>query len=335
MAFSPFMQSSQAQTVINDYLDGKMEPVTNVNSAGNFRNPLFDLRTEQELAGELDPSALYPNPQLDFSTVDAPIDPCPEGYMLVDGVCQPIETFGESIYQENTGDNDENIDGRSESRKIYDEMKKDPELPFGAEKIIEKYKIGEDEDGNAIYNFDPNVGSGFGALKFIDMLFGGGKNREKKYNTAINTLLNQTKSNFFPNSNPLAFGNQSGDLFTMYSPQNYLNQVGDVVIPGSNQGATMNELLATVGQGTQGTGDGYVAPTQQVNSGQQGTQVSNTSGSSLFNNGVFNPVAHQAQIAQNIATNLSNTDPTTGSPHSNKSTGSGCSTSLGGFYKGR
>ena len=32
----------------------------------------------------------------------------------------------------------------------------------------------------------------------------------------------------------------------MYSPQNYLNQVGDVVIPGSNQGATMNELLATV-----------------------------------------------------------------------------------------
>ena len=111
MAFSPFMQSSQAQTVINDYLDGKMEPVTNVNSAGNFRNPLFDLRTEQELAGELDPSALYPNPQLDFSATDAPIDPCPEGYMLVDGVCQPVEQFGQSAYDEQRDDNN-NVEER-------------------------------------------------------------------------------------------------------------------------------------------------------------------------------------------------------------------------------
>jgi hypothetical protein len=107
MAFSPFMQSSQAQTVINDYLDGKMEPVTNVNSAGNFRNPLFDLRTEQELAGELDPSALYPNSIADFSVEDTTPDPCQEGFMLVDGICQPIETFGQSMYDENKNDRDD------------------------------------------------------------------------------------------------------------------------------------------------------------------------------------------------------------------------------------
>ena len=96
MVFTPFMQGSEAQSVISDYLGGKLNATPNVNSAGNFRNPFFDLRTEQEAAGTLDPSAIYPNPQMDFS--DEIIDPCQEGYMLVDGICQPIENFGESIY---------------------------------------------------------------------------------------------------------------------------------------------------------------------------------------------------------------------------------------------
>ena len=104
MAFTPFMQGSQAQGIINDYLDGKLNTTPNVNSAGNFRNPLYDIRTEQEKAGTLDPTAQFPNPQLDFSApIDAPVDPCPPGFMLVDGVCQPIEQFGQSSYQE---DND-------------------------------------------------------------------------------------------------------------------------------------------------------------------------------------------------------------------------------------
>jgi hypothetical protein len=104
MAFTPFMQGSQAQGIINDYLDGKLNTTPNVNSAGNFRNPLYDIRTEQEKAGTLDPTAQFPNPQLDFSApTDTPVDPCPPGFMLVDGVCQPIEQFGQSAYQE---DND-------------------------------------------------------------------------------------------------------------------------------------------------------------------------------------------------------------------------------------
>ena len=139
-------------------------------------------------------------------------------------------------------------------------------------------------------------------------------------------------SNFFkPNINPLAFGYQDDDTFTEYSPQNYLAQVSDVVIPGSNEGATMGELLATVGQGTQGSGDGYVAPTQQVNSGQQGTQVSQNLGSLLTDAGERDDNAYQAAIAQNIAQNLAGQ----GSPHGTASTGSGFSTSLGGFFKGR
>jgi hypothetical protein len=101
MVFTPFMQGSEAQSVISDYLGGKLNATPNVDSAGNFRNPFFDLRTEQEAAGTLDPSALYPNPQMDFSVQeDEIIDPCQEGFMLVDGICQPIEQFGQSMYKE-------------------------------------------------------------------------------------------------------------------------------------------------------------------------------------------------------------------------------------------
>ena len=102
--FTPFMQGTEAQSVISDYLGGKLNPKTNVNSAGNFRNPLYDLRTEQENAGTLDPSALYPNPIIDFTPEEEVIDPCQEGFMLVDGICQPIETFGQSLYDENRDD---------------------------------------------------------------------------------------------------------------------------------------------------------------------------------------------------------------------------------------
>jgi len=90
---TPFMQGTEAQSIIDNYLTNP----TPKQNTGVFRNPLFDLRTEQGLPAD----ALYPNPQIDFSAEDTPTDPCPEGYMLVDGVCQPIEQFGQSSYQEN------------------------------------------------------------------------------------------------------------------------------------------------------------------------------------------------------------------------------------------
>ena len=115
--FTPFMQSSEAQKIINNYLGGGYAASPNVNTAGVYRNPIFDLRTEQEAAGTLDPSALYPNPQLDFSV---PVDPCPLGYELIDGVCQPIENFGQSLYQpDNQGNNDNTEEVLTFSEKEY------------------------------------------------------------------------------------------------------------------------------------------------------------------------------------------------------------------------
>ena len=109
MAFTPFMQSTKAQNIIDQYLN-TTTPQPDINSAGNFRNPFFDLRTEQGLSDD----ALYPNPQMDFSVQeDEIVDPCQEGFMLVDGVCQPIETFGQSLYQEDNDNKD------SEPREYY------------------------------------------------------------------------------------------------------------------------------------------------------------------------------------------------------------------------
>lgn len=321
--FTPFMQGSEAQSVISDYLGGKLNSTPNVNSAGKFRNPLYDLRTVQEGLGELDPSADFPNPQLDFSVPDTPVDPCPEGFMLVDGICQPVEQFGQSVYQEDDDDNDAVVDTRTESEKMYDKMKKDTSVPFGANRELEKYSVGFDENGNEIFEYKkkPFTPTLFG---LFDTITGGNARREKKYNDAMSTILGQTQSDFYPNANPFAFGNQVGNQFTKFSDQNYLDRVQNEIVQGSNQGASMGDLLGSVGQGS--------AP---INQSGQGTQTSDDSNYMVQDNGKRDESAYEAAIAKNIARNLSNRDSTTGEKKSTASTGSGFSKSLGGFYKGR
>ena len=119
-------------------------------------------------------------------------------------------------------------------------------------------------------------------------------------------------------------GFQNGNQFTKFSDQNYLDRVQDEIVRGSNQGATMGELLGSVGQGT--------AP---INQGGQGTQTSDDSNYMVQNDGKRDESAYGSAIAKNIARNLSNMDSTTGQKKSTASTGSGFSKSLGGFYKGR
>jgi len=332
--FTPFMQSSEAQNIISNYLGGGYAATPNVNSAGMWRNPNFDLRTEQEKAGTLDPTALYPNPQLDFSVQEEVVDPCPPGYQLIDGVCQPIEDFGK---RDLGGEKDNTEEVLTFSEEEYNRMKRDPNNPFGAGIELDKWEVDEDEFGNTVYKYKKR---GFmpSLIGLFDALSGGNKRRKAKFNEAIQTILGQTTSpNFFgQNTNPLAFGYQDGDSFTMYSPENYLAQVSDVVVPDFlNKGNTVGDLLGSVGQGTQGSGQGYQAPTQQVNTGQGGTQVSQNLGSLLQDSGRRDDNAYQAAIAKNIARNLADRDSTTGAKKSIPSSGSGFSKSLGGFYKGR
>lgn len=93
--FQPFNKTKTYQDVIQSRINN--EPTYNTNSAGVYRNPYFDLRTEQELAGELDPTAQYPNsvfqPTFTESTPDDPYA-CPIGqtYDPVLGQCVDIVT---------------------------------------------------------------------------------------------------------------------------------------------------------------------------------------------------------------------------------------------------
>ena len=82
------MQSSTARDII---ANNKADYAYNTNSAGMFRNPMYDIRTQQELAGELDPTALYPNPITD--TV-YPNDPTPDPY-----ACGLGETYDPYLQQ--------------------------------------------------------------------------------------------------------------------------------------------------------------------------------------------------------------------------------------------
>jgi len=79
------------QAIIDAYKAGQLQT-----TAPQY-NPIYDIRTEQIKAGELPPGSRFPNPQLDTTpTEETPedvFDPCPPGYQLVDGVCQPDNMF--------------------------------------------------------------------------------------------------------------------------------------------------------------------------------------------------------------------------------------------------
>ena len=294
-----FLQSQQAQKIISEYLDKPYSTPPDI-------NPIFDLR---------EPGQEFPplNPPVQTDPV---VDPCPPGYQLIDGICQPIDQFDGNYTNLGGGsDDNENIDTRSESRKLFDEMKNDPTNMFGATRFLDKYEIGEDEFGNPIYSFDEKVGRPFGLFGLADIFFDGAANREKKYNQAIETILGQT-SNFGQN-NPLAFGRQSGDIFTMYNPQQYLDQTKDVILQRTNeQPVTMGDMIGSLNTGT----------ASQVQS--QGTEPVDIRGSSLViqdDGGTRrrDDTAYQSAVAKNIARNIANTGS------------SGFSTTLGGFTRGR
>jgi hypothetical protein len=298
VTFNPFMQSATAQDIISNYINKPYEKPPAI-------NPIFDLR---------EPGQEFPplNPPIQTDPV---VDPCPPGYQLIDGICQPIDQFGGDMPNETTGGDNENIDTRSESRKLFDDMKNDPTNMFGATRFLNKYQIGEDEFGNPIFSFDEKVGRPFGSFGLIDMLFGGADNRQKKYDQAIETILGQT-SNFGQN-NPLAFGRQSGDIFTMYNPEQYLQNVQDVAVQKVNdQDVTVGDMIGSLNTGK----------ASQVQS--QGTEPVDIRGSSLViqdDGGARrrDETAYESAVAKNIARNIGNTGS------------SGFSTTLGGFTRGR
>ena len=101
------------QTIIDAYRRGEFDaPYQSMDyTPSPYYNPIYDIRREQIEAGELEEGARFPRPQIDTSqppaSPEAPIDPCPPGYQLIDGVCQPDSMFE----QQDRGGRDQQFTG--------------------------------------------------------------------------------------------------------------------------------------------------------------------------------------------------------------------------------
>ena len=95
------------QAIIDQYTSGAYNaPYQSIDySPSPYYNPIYDIRSQQIASGELPAGSRFPNPQLDTSveetTPTESFDPCPPGYQLIDGVCQP-----DTMFQQGGRDND-------------------------------------------------------------------------------------------------------------------------------------------------------------------------------------------------------------------------------------
>ena len=274
--FIPFGVSKTAQDIINEHLNTPKTPSTDV-----FRNPNFDLRTEQGLPSD----ALYPNPLLDTTPpTDAPVDPCPPGYMLVDGICQPIEQFGQSSYQQ---DNDRD-DPEERPYMSIEDMKNATD-----EELLEYLKDGR--LSNSALGFLPSKGNLVTLKKsqfmppLFKLAFGGQDKMREEFMLSELMKRGYFTGNFDKNQNP---------LFDIGNKNVNTNTGGiESLLPANN----MNEPVTDV------FGDTY----QQVyNSGTGDTGYTFTSGTPLP------AVSQQTQTGVNYGTGRGGTS-------SNQMTGGG------------
>ena len=233
----PFIQSNIAQEIIQNKLVERTNP-TSINSAGMYRNPIYDIRTQQEQAGELDPSARFPNPLM--NTLTPPTNDeddsstetvnCDEQFPGEGRIYDPV--LKACVLPKSDSDNDDNTEFDRE-KAMYQQMLKDPDTPFGASNILDDYVTQGLGEGTFL-KFDPSVnrlGSGslnpfiLGGGAIVDALFMQPQYRESQYNKAINTLED------------LGYGQSAGNnLFQVYTPNQYFKSVAsNMVNPTGNQ----------------------------------------------------------------------------------------------------
>jgi hypothetical protein len=292
--FVPFGVSKTAQDIINEHLNTPKTPSTDV-----FRNPYYDLRTEQGLPAD----ALYPNPLLDTTpSTDVPVDPCPPGYELIDGICQPIEKFGQSAYQEKNDDNNQE------------------ERPYMS---IEDMKNASDKDlldyltsgflKNSALGYLPSKGSQvtLGMDMFSPLLQATfGKQNELRKEFILNELMKRGyfTGNFDENQNPIFdIGQKTTNPMLFNSLTGSTNEGIESMLPANTGGAVTDVFGDTYQQVyNSGTGDiGYTftsgtplpAVSQQTQTGvNYGTGRGGTSdnqmtggGNVIIGGNAFNP----------------------------------------------
>ena len=266
MVFNPFLQSQSAQDIINNYLNGDYQAQPNLNSAGMWRNPQFDIRTQQELAGELDPSALYANPIMDWSatsTENETVDPCPPGFQLIDGVCQPNEQFGKSMYDE--------------KKEKENEIEERPYMSIEDMKNASNEElIGYLKDGwlnNSKLGYLPSKG-GEVTLggKFMNPQFGlfFGKQNEMRRNAMISELTNR---GYFTGN----YNDKGDEVFNITSTPNPNVGFNEAEVPYGGAGI-INQGVT----GSYGGGEDFGSPYN--NNNNNNNNIQNTQGVNYTNN---------------------------------------------------
>lgn len=117
------------QSIISAYRAGEFDaPYQAMDyTPSPYYNPIYDIRREQIKAGELEEGARFPIPLVDTKPKEEEqeeeqFDPCPPGYQLIDGVCQP-----DSMFQPSGGDSGERTEFESPYLgDIYLPMANDP-----------------------------------------------------------------------------------------------------------------------------------------------------------------------------------------------------------------
>ena len=329
MAFNPFGQSSLAQSIINGRLTNitsstPMQP-QDMNTNNVFRNPYSP---EGFYANDTDvnPKPVFTTPTTD----DQGNKQCDnfEGYYYdpISDSCKLIasETMGEGNDLENTELSD------------YEKMSRDVTDPYGSSNEIQKY-FNEDMSnasvsGDKYYDFDPsfNATSPIPALNLgmslVDKLFGGEKNRTNRFNTAVQTMRNQTPKGF-------EMGEMMNDnRLRMFGGQSYLDRVGNLNVNGNRN---TNNLLNSM-RDAENRRNTYDSSTGQTFM-PRGTPIakdmsgSTITGNSLRNDdGTRNNTNYQATVAKNIARNMEKNKDSNRGGNASK-----FSEKLGGFYGGR
>lgn len=296
MAFeSPFFQSTQAQGIINNYLNnmsGGLPPYTTPST-----NPYLVDSTP------FVPPAAQPS-------LDPTVPNCEELYPGEGRVYDPVlqACVIAEVAPENTGDNDrpEEMD---RDQMMYNQMLKDSSTPFGASNILDDYLIDSRGGDNTFLRFDPEVNRlgaglplGFNILgQFADSLTGGANRRQNTFDAATKTLAD------------LGYGQQlNNGTFQVYNPQQYFNTVQSNPLQGLN--ASGGASTMTVGQAV----DSVMNPVPAIGpSESSGSPIAEDLSGGLLGrtpltsvdaqgNRTRNDTAYRASVARNIERNKRN-----------------------------
>ena len=295
MAFTPFLQGTKAQGIIDNYLN---------NTAGGFP-PFPSPSTNPYIVDSTPfiPPAAQPSPE----TPGINTPNCDELYPGEGRVYDPV--LQACVLPDVAVDDGGNRQEFDRGEMMFRQMQRDPSTPFGASNILDDYQIDSRGGDNIFLRFDPEVNRpgagfplGFNILgQIADNLTGGANRRQNAFDAATQTLAD------------LGYGQQlNNGTFQVFNPQQYFDSVQNNPLQGLN--ASDGASTMTVGQAV----DSVMNPVPAIGPSQSGGApiAEDLSGSLLFTspltsvdssgNRTRNDAAYRAEVARNIERNKRN-----------------------------